>query len=401
MGFYDIETSPWKKFNCFITIIDIIYQVYFTIEIILKIIIFKKQFFKSFTYIYLLILIILNWIPYISGQVDSNVNIINAFRFLRPMWLYLYIPGNEKTEICLKKSIKYFISILLFGLLFSMVYGIVGVNLFNGKLQLNRSGNNNNPNYGLTSFDNIGSSLIIILQYFISDGWSDILYQIEYIYGFKGSSIYFILLLILSGFFFFNIFTVLFTTFYNNKFELNNTKDEVIELSKESEENNKIWKSEYKPVIVNEMKLKLLKMYKNGNDKIIDEEDFDIWKEELKLTDNDLIDKKNNEKEKENDNEIEIKKSNSKESLKPESSFNIKSNDNVIYPIENDTESVKSIESSRTVREMSNKIVNSVLFHIIMFIIIIFNVITISFCRFDISEKMKDFTYYSDIVYII
>lgn len=401
MGFYEVDKSPWKNLNCFITVLDIIYQIYFTIEVILSIIIFKKQFFKSFTHIYLLILIILNWIPYISGQVDSDVKIINVFRFIRPLWLYLYLPGIEKIKLCLKKSIKYYISILLFGILFHLLYGIIGVNIFNGKLN-----SIPNPNYGITSFDNIGSSLIIMFQYIILDGWSDILYLIEYNYGFKGCCIYFIILLIISGYFFFNIFTVLFTLFYNNKFELNNTKSEVIESSKESEENNKIWETEYKPVIVNQMKLKLLKLYKNGNDKIITDEDYDIWKEELHLTESDLID--NNDKE--NDNEIELKKTESKENIKPESSQMYKSNN--IHPMKfNETNTTytntvntnndnESIESTRSVREMSNKIVNTPLFHIIMFLIIIFNIVTISLCRFDMSERMKDFTYCSDIVLI-
>lgn len=393
MGFYKVDKSPLKNFNLFITVIDILYQIYFTIETILSIIIFKKQFFKSFTHIYILILIILNWIPYISGQIDSDVNIINVFRFIRPLWLYLYLPGIEKIKLCLKNSIKYFISILLFGILFYFIYGIIGVNIFNGKLNVIT-----NPNYGITSFDNIGSSLIIILQYIILDGWSDILYLIEYNYGFKGSCIYFIILLIISGYFFFNIFTVLFTSFYNNKFELNNTKSEVIESSKENEESNKIWKTEYKPVIVNQMKLKLLKLYKNGNNKIINDEEYDIWKEELHLTDSDLIDNSNNNNnDKENDNDIELKKMESKENIKPESSYMNKSININTINTKNDNE---SIESTRSIREISNKVVNTPLFHIIMFLVIIFNIVTISLCRFDMSERMKDFTYYSDIVYI-
>ncbi|KER21551.1 hypothetical protein T265_15065, partial [Opisthorchis viverrini] len=61
------------------------------------------------------------------------------------------------------------------------------------------------PNYGITSFDNIGFAMLTVFQCITMEGWTDILYHTDDAIGDRFNYLYFIPLIILGSFFMLNL----------------------------------------------------------------------------------------------------------------------------------------------------------------------------------------------------
>ena len=61
------------------------------------------------------------------------------------------------------------------------------------------------PNYGITSFDNIGHAMLTVFVCITMEGWTDVLYYANDAVGFGANWIYFFALVIIGSFFMLNL----------------------------------------------------------------------------------------------------------------------------------------------------------------------------------------------------
>ena len=61
------------------------------------------------------------------------------------------------------------------------------------------------PNYGITSFDNIGNAMLTVFVCISMEGWSDVLYWTNDALGNGANWIYFFALVIIGSFFMLNL----------------------------------------------------------------------------------------------------------------------------------------------------------------------------------------------------
>lgn len=390
LGFWDMSQSVWKGMNTVISIYDIILQSYFTIEVVLYIFAYKNKYIHNSDNIFILILTLLGWIPYITGNVNSSLAIMYVFRAIRPLRLILYVPGNEKIRKCIGDSMYYILSILLIYLIIYLTIASVGVSFYKGKfhhvcdgetdldelypvcsindkgLQCGKNNNctliDNNPNYNITSFDNIGSSMMIMSEFVLMEGWSDISLTTENT-GLGVTDLFIFIVLIITGYIFINSFTVIISTLYNNNFETNLSIP--IQLHKhEKPDELKEWNRDEKEVAVLSNKLKLVKLYEEGNSIVINYDDFEKYKRDLGI----------------GNTTIRVDNAAEKE-------------EKIISSIldENDLE-------KENIRNTFNKITSSILFKLFIFIVVIYNIVLVSLYSFNNSSSMKQLIFISNIV---
>ncbi|KAL1138768.1 hypothetical protein AAG570_008830 [Ranatra chinensis] len=181
-----------------------------------------------------------------ESNVDVDLRMLRSFRVLRPLKLVSRIPS---LQVVLKSIIKAMAPLLQIGLLvlFAIViFAIIGLEFYSGALHKtcyslddltqivpegdaatpcntdNRSESprgsyvcNPNismclddwdgPNYGITSFDNIGFAMLTVFQCITMEGWTAILYWMNDAIGSAFNWLYFVPLIVLGSFFMLNL----------------------------------------------------------------------------------------------------------------------------------------------------------------------------------------------------
>ncbi|KAK2584123.1 hypothetical protein KPH14_006561 [Odynerus spinipes] len=179
-------------------------------------------------------------------NVDVDLRMLRSFRVLRPLKLVSKIPS---LQVVLKSIIKAMAPLLQIGLLvlFAIViFAIIGLEFYSGTLHktcysindisvIVKEGENpdpcntdikseapfgahvcnantstcldhwEGPNYGITSFDNIGFAMLTVFQCITMEGWTSILYWTNDALGSTYNWIYFIPLIVLGSFFMLNL----------------------------------------------------------------------------------------------------------------------------------------------------------------------------------------------------
>ncbi|KAG5672200.1 hypothetical protein PVAND_002347 [Polypedilum vanderplanki] len=179
-------------------------------------------------------------------QIDLDLRTLRAIRVLRPLKL---VSGIPSLQVVLKSIIKAMAPLLQIGVLvlFAIViFAIIGLEFYSGALhkscysledikELFKEGDaatpcntdnktiaptgaytcNNNestcieqwegPNYGITSFDNIGFAMLTVFQCITMEGWTAILYWTNDALGSNFNWIYFVPLIVLGSFFMLNL----------------------------------------------------------------------------------------------------------------------------------------------------------------------------------------------------
>ncbi|KAL2727828.1 voltage-dependent calcium channel type A subunit alpha-1 isoform X26 [Vespula maculifrons] len=179
-------------------------------------------------------------------NVDVDLRMLRSFRVLRPLKLVSKIPS---LQVVLKSIIKAMAPLLQIGLLvlFAIViFAIIGLEFYSGTLHktcysikdisvIVKEGENPDPcntdiqseapfgahvcnasistcldhwvgpNYGITSFDNIGFAMLTVFQCITMEGWTSILYWTNDALGSTYNWIYFIPLIVLGSFFMLNL----------------------------------------------------------------------------------------------------------------------------------------------------------------------------------------------------
>ncbi|XP_066996688.2 muscle calcium channel subunit alpha-1 isoform X2 [Anabrus simplex] len=169
-----------------------------------------------------------------------DVKALRAFRVLRPLRLVSGVPSLQVVLNSILRAMVPLLHIALLVLFVIIIYAIIGLELFSGKLhstcydnttgkmmpdphpcgkagesgfQCSEIASNmvckenswDGPNHGITNFDNFGLAMLTVFQCVTLEGWTDVLYDIEDAMGNSWQWIYFISMVILGAFFVMNL----------------------------------------------------------------------------------------------------------------------------------------------------------------------------------------------------
>uniref|UniRef100_T1GVR3 Voltage-dependent L-type calcium channel subunit alpha n=1 Tax=Megaselia scalaris TaxID=36166 RepID=T1GVR3_MEGSC len=162
-----------------------------------------------------------------------DVKALRAFRVLRPLRLVSGVPSLQVVLNSILKAMIPLFHIALLVLFVIIIYAIIGLELFSGKLHKtcrhNVTGDYmedpgpcgvgyqceppyqcfdrwEGPNFGITNFDNFGLSMLTVFQCITLEGWTDVLYDVDpRLNGKYLAWIYFVSMVILGAFFVMNL----------------------------------------------------------------------------------------------------------------------------------------------------------------------------------------------------
>ncbi|XP_070075567.1 voltage-dependent calcium channel type D subunit alpha-1 isoform X1 [Drosophila takahashii] len=161
-----------------------------------------------------------------------DVKALRAFRVLRPLRLVSGVPSLQVVLNSILKAMVPLFHIALLVLFVIIIYAIIGLELFSGKLHkacrdeitgefeenirpcgvgykcppgFKCYGGWDGPNDGITNFDNFGLAMLTVFQCVTLEGWTDVLYSIQDAMGSDWQWMYFISMVILGAFFVMNL----------------------------------------------------------------------------------------------------------------------------------------------------------------------------------------------------
>uniref|UniRef100_A0A8C3IF42 Voltage-dependent L-type calcium channel subunit alpha n=1 Tax=Chrysemys picta bellii TaxID=8478 RepID=A0A8C3IF42_CHRPI len=166
-----------------------------------------------------------------------DVKALRAFRVLRPLRLVSGVPSLQVVLNSIIKAMVPLLHIALLVLFVIIIYAIIGLELFIGKMHKSCflegnyilveddpapcafSGNGRQcaingtecrggwvgPNGGITNFDNFAFAMLTVFQCITMEGWTDVLYWVNDAIGCEWPWIYFVSLIILGSFFVLNL----------------------------------------------------------------------------------------------------------------------------------------------------------------------------------------------------
>ncbi|CAG9333637.1 unnamed protein product [Blepharisma stoltei] len=275
---YEVQTDEWLQWN---ETLEQIFLVIFTIEIFLRIfakgLVFGKYtYFRDFWNIFDFFIILIGWV----GELDENVDqtITRTFRLFRPLRAINSFPELKIITLSIMKSIPLLLDILALFSLVILIYAIAGTRIYAGlynqqcytqdgnttgvycyldpnckEFEINcgigdsRCGegeycwdSNLNLNNGISSFDNIGASILTVLNVVFVEGWSAIMFEGRMAYNeILLNDIFFVSLIVIGAFFLLNLIkAVLFVKFHevvNEEKILEKNKGIIIDKKEESD----------------------------------------------------------------------------------------------------------------------------------------------------------------------
>ncbi|XP_037837056.1 voltage-dependent L-type calcium channel subunit alpha-1C isoform X3 [Kryptolebias marmoratus] len=169
-----------------------------------------------------------------------DVKALRAFRVLRPLRLVSGVPSLQVVLNSIIKAMVPLLHIALLVLFVIIIYAIIGLELFMGKMHKtcththNLSGANaeekpapcapdgaygrhcmqngtkcqggwEGPNEGITNFDNFAFAMLTVFQCITMEGWTDVLYWMQDAMGYELPWVYFVSLVIFGSFFVLNL----------------------------------------------------------------------------------------------------------------------------------------------------------------------------------------------------
>ncbi|XP_006892173.1 PREDICTED: voltage-dependent L-type calcium channel subunit alpha-1S [Elephantulus edwardii] len=178
--------------------------------------------------------------PLGSKGAGLDVKALRAFRVLRPLRLVSGVPSLQVVLNSIFQAILPLFHIALLVLFMLIIYAIIGLELFKGKMHktcyfigtdivatvenekpspcarlgmgrrctINGSecrGGWPGPNHGITHFDNFGFSMLTVYQCITMEGWTDVLYWVNDAIGNAWPWMYFLSLILLGSFFILNL----------------------------------------------------------------------------------------------------------------------------------------------------------------------------------------------------
>ncbi|XP_066994947.2 muscle calcium channel subunit alpha-1-like [Anabrus simplex] len=232
----------------YIEIVDLVFLGIFTVECVIKIIAYGliahwRAYLRSAWNVLDFSVVVVGLVSIaLSGLLEDTPDItaIRILRVIRPLRLISSVTSLQVVLNSLVLAMAPLLHVSLFVLFVIIIYAIIGLQLFSGKLHrtcfdnvtgemmpnphscalLGERGfdcheiDNNSvcidsiwegPNYGITNFDNFGFATLTVFQCITMDGWVDILYNIQDSVGKNWAWVYFVSLVILGGLFVINL----------------------------------------------------------------------------------------------------------------------------------------------------------------------------------------------------
>ncbi|KAM9672482.1 voltage-dependent L-type calcium channel subunit alpha-1C isoform 10-T10 [Trichechus inunguis] len=165
-----------------------------------------------------------------------DVKALRAFRVLRPLRLVSGVPSLQVVLNSIIKAMVPLLHIALLVLFVIIIYAIIGLELFMGKMHktcYNQEGiaaeddpspcaletghgrqcqngtvckpGWDGPKHGITNFDNFAFAMLTVFQCITMEGWTDVLYWVNDAVGRDWPWIYFVTLIIIGSFFVLNL----------------------------------------------------------------------------------------------------------------------------------------------------------------------------------------------------
>ncbi|KAM4523376.1 voltage-dependent L-type calcium channel subunit alpha-1C isoform 19-T19 [Fundulus diaphanus] len=168
-----------------------------------------------------------------------DVKALRAFRVLRPLRLVSGVPSLQVVLNSIIKAMVPLLHIALLVLFVIIIYAIIGLELFMGKMHKTCVNNNSagtnveekpapcapdgaygrhcmqngtkcqagweGPNDGITNFDNFAFAMLTVFQCITMEGWTDVLYWMQDAMGYELPWVYFVSLVIFGSFFVLNL----------------------------------------------------------------------------------------------------------------------------------------------------------------------------------------------------
>ncbi|XP_037087446.1 LOW QUALITY PROTEIN: voltage-dependent calcium channel type D subunit alpha-1-like [Pollicipes pollicipes] len=141
-----------------------------------------------------------------------DVKALRAFRVLRPLRLVSGVPSLQVVLNSILRAMVPLLHIALLVIFVIIIYAIIGLELFKGKLHntcfhnvsgemmddpspcgpngyqcpstYHCAGHWEGPNFGITNFDNFGLAMLTVFQCITMEGWTDIMYYVSVFAGY-------------------------------------------------------------------------------------------------------------------------------------------------------------------------------------------------------------------------
>ncbi|KAL7013140.1 hypothetical protein ACKWTF_015214 [Chironomus riparius] len=233
--------------NSYLERIESIFLVIFTAECVMKIIAYglvmhQGAYLRNGWNLLDFSIVVIGMISVVLSSILGNFDVkaLRAFRVLRPLRLVSGVPSLQVVLNSILRAMVPLLHIALLVLFVIIIYAIIGLELFSGKLHRTCFQNGTNvmmddpnpcgedgfdcgtldpvdghsmvcslywdgPNKGITNFDNFGLAMLTVFQCVTLEGWTDMLYHIQDAMGNSWQWIYFISMVILGAFFVMNL----------------------------------------------------------------------------------------------------------------------------------------------------------------------------------------------------
>lgn len=229
--------------------LDSLFLALYSAELTLKVLGFGKRFFKDFWNIFDSVIVLFSWGDFFLKEFDYKLTALRSLRVLRPLKTISTIKKLKILILTIFASIPFLLEILLILGFVYLMFAIGGLHIFQGVLKKRcfsletgsaHPGNVicdsddicpggfvcgkmfSNPNWGVTNFDNIGSSLLMVFQVTTLEGWFPIMESLVSAFsGFIDSIIlvYFIMLIFIGNFFILNLTLAVIIVKFNESHE--------------------------------------------------------------------------------------------------------------------------------------------------------------------------------------
>ncbi|KAK0162142.1 hypothetical protein PV327_008504 [Microctonus hyperodae] len=237
--------SDSNQTNMYLEKIEYVFLVIFTVECVLKIIAYGfvahqgaylRNGWNMLDFTIVVIGMISTALSHFMKE-GFDVKALRAFRVLRPLRLVSGVPSLQVVLNSILRAMVPLLHIALLVLFVIIIYAIIGLELFSGKMHKTCRNNQTDevmddphpcgdsgyqcstiapeyycsrqywegPNNGITNFDNFGLAMLTVFQCITLEGWTDVLYDIEDAMGSTWQWIYFISMVILGAFFVMNL----------------------------------------------------------------------------------------------------------------------------------------------------------------------------------------------------
>jgi voltage-dependent calcium channel L type alpha-1D len=255
---------------------EIVFTLMYTVECVLKIITMgflreRSSYLRDPWNVIDFTVVLLSWLGLII--LNQNLTVLRIVRTLRPIRTLNSLPDLKVLVIAILKSIPLLVDIIVLIGFLLLVYGLFGIQFYagmfrrrcygdtgiledmcfianyceEGELDCGNSGCESdqycwtgpeNPNYGVTSFDNIFASILTVFQCITLEGWSENMFYASRTtdYGLF-NDIFFTSLIVIGAFFTLNLIAaVLYMKFHEGYKEQMRIRDALQDANKQSSE---------------------------------------------------------------------------------------------------------------------------------------------------------------------